>query len=157
MKMRRAWVWLLLWLLAVVVLAKAMPLIVEHYSETDNVRELFRTDQRHVLAPHTWFVLLCLLVPGSATVAARLLLRRRFVWPVVIALGSPVLGWYCLRYAVTVESIHDILGGPFGPWPYDLGYIARFSIVFGTLWTLTLLGFLPGLWVTHQEALRRPC
>jgi hypothetical protein len=129
-----------------------MPLIVEHYAATDNVRELFRTDRGHVLRPHTWFLLLCLLVPVSASLTARMLLRRRYRVPIVIALAAPVAGWFCLRYAVTVESIHDILGGPILGWPYDLEYITRFSVVFGTLWMITLLGFLLGSWATPAEA-----
>jgi len=143
--MNRKFLLPVVWAAVIVLLAAVLPWIVQNYSESDNVRELFRTDRKYVLPPHTWFLLLCLLVPTSAGKAARLLLRGRVVTPILIAVCAPVVGWYCLRFAVTVESVHDILGGPVPGLPYDFGYIARFSVVFGGLWLVTLLGFLPEL------------
>ena len=153
--MRRNLAFLLLWILAIGILSLAMPGIIQHYAATDNVRELFRADAKFGVPAHVWFLTLCLLVPATASLAARLLLGRRIGAALVLLAVSPVAGWFCLRFAVTVESIHDILGAPILRWPYDLEYIMRFSCVFCTLWLITLLGFLPGLWSAQAEARSR--
>ncbi len=133
------------WIGLIAVFAAVMPWIVEHYAATDNVRELFRTDRKHFLSPHAWFLILCLLVPSTASMAGCGWVKRKMLAPLAIALAAPVAGWFCLRFAVTVESIHDILGTPVLGWPFDLEYLARFSAVFCTLWFVTLLGILPGM------------
>lgn len=155
--MRRTGLAFVIWFGVLGTLAYFLPWIIENYAATDNVRELFRSDRSHGLSPQTWFLLLCLLVPTSASLAARWLLGRRYLLPLLTGLAVPVLGWFCLRFAVTVESIHDILGTPVLNWPYDLEYIARFSVVFATLWVITLLGFLPGLCVARAETVEYGC
>lgn len=141
-RLRKNWK-LLTWFAAVALVCWAVPTIIEHYAATDNVRELFRTDRKHVLPSHTWFVLLCLSVPLSARFALRLIQKRCLWLAATVALVSPIAGWFCLRFSVTVESIHDILGSMQFGWPYDLEYMLRFSVVYLGLWLLVLLGLLP--------------
>ncbi len=133
----------LIWIAIVVAICLAMPVVIQNYADTDNVRELFRTDNKHLLPPHTWFTLLCLSVPLSARTVLRLVQRKYWKTGILLALVSPLAGWFCLRFSITVESIHDILGTIKLGWPYDLEYILRFSIVYGSLWVLTFLGLLP--------------
>ena len=133
----------LIWIAIVAAICGAIPVVIENYADTDNVRELFRTDNKHFLPPHTWFTLLCLSVPLSARTVLRLVQRKHWKSGILLALLSPLAGWYCLRFSVTVESIHDILGSIKLGWPYDLEYIARFSVVYISLWIITLLGILP--------------
>ncbi len=133
----------LTWIAVVAAICVAMPVVIEHYANTDNVRELFRTDGKHFLPSHTWFTLLCLSVPLSARTVLRLVQRKNWKSGILLALLSPLAGWYCLKCSVTVESIHDILGSMKLGWPHDLEYIARFSVVYVSLWILILLGILP--------------
>jgi hypothetical protein len=94
-------------------------------------------------------------VPISANLAARLLLWRWYLVPVFLFLAAPAAGWMFLRYAITPEAIQAMLGSPDFILPYDLGGVVRFAIIFGVLWFITLLGFLPGLRVARAEARER--
>ena len=154
--MRKELLFLGLWVVAVVGLASAMPTIVNHYAATDNVRELFRADGRFFISPHVWFLLLCLIVPTTASLAVGHLRQRRPGMAALLAVAAPLAGWFCLRFAVTVESIHDILGAPVLGWPLDLEYILRFSMVFCTLWLITAIGVLPGLWRSQIPVAQPP-
>ncbi len=143
--MRRSLCLIGIWAAVAILMALAMPLIVQRYAATDNVRELFRDDARFHVPPHAWFFILCLFVPATAATCVRQLSRRRLGPALFVAIAAPVAGWYCLRFSVTVESIHDILGTPVLGWPFDLEYVLRFSAVFCTLWFITLIGILPAV------------
>ena len=99
--MRKNLAFLLLWILAVGILSLAMPGIIQHYAATDNVRELFRAEAKFGVPAHVWFLTLCLLVPATASLAARLLLGRRFGATLVL-----VAVWnFALRKALLFSKI----------------------------------------------------
>ena len=153
--MQRIGLPMVIWFGAFGLLAYVLPWMLGNHGATENVRGLFREDSSHAISPRIWFLALCLLVPISAHLAARLLLWRWYLVPVMVFLAAPAAGWACLRYAVTPESIRAILGSPDFVLPYDLGCVVRFTIVFGVLWIITLLGFLPGLCAARAEVRER--
>ena len=62
----------------------------------------------------------------------------------ILHLFQPVLyllmatgSWFLLRYAVSAESLHDILGAPIWDWPSDLELYIRFlAFAYPFLWSL---------------------
>lgn len=111
-----------------------------------NVRELF--DGRMLLASLPLFALF--IVAGSAAppLLAGALLRwpgLHILQPVLYPLMA-LLVWLPLRYAVSAESLYDILGTPILGWPGDRELMLRFLALAAVpmlsvaLWTLFLDG-----------------
>jgi len=60
-----------------------------------------------------------------------------------------VLAWIFLRYAVPIESIHDIVGSPILSWPFDLEIIIRFLSLYLIITFTTTLSSLVFLFVYY--------
>jgi hypothetical protein len=53
----------------------------------------------------------------------------------VLALIHGLVAWILLRFAVPIESIHDIVGSPVLDWPWEWEMFGRFLALF-SLWTV---------------------
>jgi hypothetical protein len=91
-----------------------------------NVRDLFAT--RNAAVGLVLFASFLLWSTGAPLVVARLLVTRP-----VLHLAQPLLflamavpSWLLLRYAVSAESLGDILGAPVLGWPSDWEFFVRY-------------------------------
>ena len=103
---RRSKVWLAVALAYGVALIALSPLIINGYTPSDNVPELFRP------GGHAWFAALCLLAPGTAVLCERV--RRSAGLPAAacaLALISPV-AYAMLDRAILLGDIHGLDAGP---------------------------------------------
>lgn len=98
-----------------------------------NVRELLVAER-----PALSVLLLSLLVYwtlGAPVWLARQLARGgRATWayPGLLVLHA-VGAWAMLRFAVPVESIHDVVGSPVLGWPWDWELLGRFAALYGAV------------------------
>lgn len=103
-----------------------------------NIGELFPTRYRGVYLAA--FSVLLVWIGTGPVWAADLLARRRRQVP-LIGFWAAVIGlitWVILRFAVTRESLGDVLGAPTLRWPGDWEWLCRFLALQG-LFTLPLL------------------
>ncbi len=103
---RRSKGWLAVALAYGVALIALAPLIINGYTPSDNVPELFRP------GGHPWFAAVCLLAPGAAVFCERV--RRSAGLPAAacaLALVSPV-AYAMLDRAILLGDIHGLDAGP---------------------------------------------
>jgi len=105
----------------------APPLLARLGHDQYNLFELLRTDK-----PLTGVTLtaICLWIPFTAGCASAMWSSGKRLLAVAWMPAGLLVAWGLLRRAATVESIHDILGGPIFLWPLDLEYIARFAAIY---------------------------
>jgi len=119
------------WLPAAVAVAAvglaAPPLLARLGHDQYNLFELLRDDKP--LAGIT-LAAICLWIPFTAGCASAMWSSSKRLLAVAWMPASLLVAWGLLRRSATVESIHDILGGPIFLWPLDLEYIARFAVIY---------------------------
>lgn len=89
---------LVTWAVFALSLTLAMPAIIQNYSPSDNVRELFLT------AGGYWFAVLCLYVSWVAACCSRVGLLRA----IGIAGLAVVPGWILLSQSIDISAIHGL-------------------------------------------------
>ena len=103
-----------------------------------NVRDLFVT--RNVIVGLLLFASFLLWSGGAPLVAARFLVTRPLLHLAqpLFFLGMAIPSWLLLRYAVSAESLADILGSPVLGWPSDWEFFVRY-LAFSAPFLLWLL------------------
>jgi len=107
-----------------------------------NVRELVAADHP-VLSPFLFSCFICWSFGLPVWIAHRLQKERKssLFFPAVLIIHGSV-AWLFLRYAVPMESIHDIVGSPILLWPWEWEIMGRFLALFSIITITTTLAAL---------------